>query len=114
MTSRASGRRTATTSAATPGRRSAIGTTEPGRNARAGRLAARHGQADQAGDADGEVVPLRRAAVDAAPAGPALRRAADGSRRLSRAALVLDRLVATRQVGGRADDRPPGRRRSVP
>src|SRR4051812_2652346 len=93
----ASGRRTATTCAATPGTRSAIGTTEPRRDPRTGRLAGRHGHTGQAGDAAGQVVPLPGADVDGAPSRAALRRAAHRPGRLPRAALVLDRLLAARR-----------------
>src|SRR4051812_18957677 len=111
MTSPASGSRTATTSTATRGRSSAIGATSAGTPARARPLAGRDGQIREAGDAAREVVHDRAADVDAAHAGPALRRAAHGARRLPGAALVLDRLVAARPRDRRADDRPPGRRR---
>ena len=113
-TSRASGSRTATTTAATPGRRSAIGATDAGRAARARPLADRHGRVDQAGDAAREVVPDRAADVDAAPAGAALRRPADRARRLPGPALLLGRLVTARRGADRADDRPARRRRGLP
>ena len=62
---------------------------------------------------DGQVVPPRAADVDAAPAGPALRRPPDRARRLPGAALLLDRLLAARRGRDRADDRPPRRRRGL-
>src|SRR5690606_17491594 len=93
-TSRDSGRRTATTTAATPGRKSAIGTTEPGRAAGAGPVADRDGDRDQDGDAARQIVSARAPHVDPPPAGPALRRAAHRARRLPRGALLLGRLLA--------------------
>src|SRR5262245_40581118 len=98
MTSPGSGRRTATTTAGTPGRSSDIGPTDARPNARcraegARPMADRDSHPDQGGDPDGEVVHDRAPDVDGAPPGPALRRPAHRARRLPRPALLLDRLV---------------------
>ena len=70
-------------------------------------LAGRDGQVDQGRDADREVISLRAADVDGAPARPALRRPPDGPRRLPGAALLLDRLVAA-SIATRSSSRSIG------
>src|SRR5919106_6213767 len=102
MTSPASGSRTATTPAETPGRRSATGPTDTGRAACPGPLAGRHRRRDQAGDAARQIVPPRAADVDAAPTRAALRREADRAGRLPGAALLLRRLLPARRGRDRA------------
>src|SRR5205085_10613133 len=100
---RASGSPTGTTTAATPGRSSAIGPTnrsraaDAGRTARPGPLADRHRHLDQARDAAREVISDPAADVDAPPSGPALRRPPHRPRRLPGRALLLHCLLAARQ-----------------
>src|SRR4051794_28181322 len=94
MTSPASGGPKGTTTAAIPGRSSAIGppssrAADAGRTARPGPLADRHRHLDQAGDAAREVFSDSAADVDAASAGPALRRPPHRPRRLPGRALLL-------------------------
>src|SRR6202042_2910942 len=112
-TSRASGRPTATTTTATRGKRSGIGRTDRRPAAGAGPLADRRRRGDPGRDAAREDLPPAPADVDAAPAGPALRRPPHRAGRLPGGGVLLDRLLAARRGRGRADDRPTRRRRGL-
>ena len=111
------GGRTATTTAATPGGGALLERLTPAFRGRAARARA-GGRSPpcrrSSGDAAGEVVSPRAADVDAAPAGPALRRPPHRPGRLPGPALLLDRLVTARRGRDRADDRPARRRRGLP
>ena len=112
-TSTASGSRTGITIAATPGSSSATratsGRTTPTVAPRSSPWHMAKVVDDQTRDAAREDVPPRAARADAAPRGPALRRASHRARRLHRVALVFDR-VRTRRLGRvRAHGRTPRR-----